>query len=575
MSPTASKPHRFIIILFSLCALCGIVLTASLVYLNTLDNAFVFDDHEYILNNVAIRQAHDPGVIWHSMPRPSRFIGLYTFALNYRLHGYDVFGYHLINLFIHIITGLFVFALARQLLLFASSGTPPLPAAASQKASTKTVTGSTAPCGLIALAAALIFVTHPLQTQAVTYVTQRFASLATMFYVGSFTLYLAGRTHRQKAIRLAALTGAVIMGVFGMFTKEITLTLPLMIVIGEYMFLPLHRQEGKRPPGRRIVLTAALAMTVIIPALYSFNVTGLLSMTAASDSHAGDILTPWTYFLTQLRVIVTYLRLWIVPLGQRVDYDFPASTSVFDADVICASILLAALMGATIILYRRERPAAFGLIWFFLTLSVESSFIVIRHVIFEHRLYLPSVGLSLLTAYGLYRLIQHKKVYAAATAVLICALGVLTVQRNEIWQDGVSLWSDNVLKTPAKAAPHIRLGEALIERGSVTEAFNVLNRGLTLDPQSGEAWNNRGLAYYLSGDYPRALADLNRAVELRPKYAVAYNNRGQVLQAQGRMEEAFKDFNQSITLYPTYTPPYVNRGIWLAQHNRYSQSTLR
>src|SRR6185503_14617809 len=189
--------------------IAGIFLVGSLIYANTLKAPFVYDDEPFIVYNTNIKDLGNLPAIWHAAAVPSRFISFLSFALNYHFHGLDVAGYHLVNIGIHLINALLVYWL---MLL--------------------TLRGHEAR-RMLAAAIALLFLTHPIQTQAVTYITQRFTSLATLFYLAAICFYASGRVYR-KPIYYA---GAVLSAVLAMFTKEIALTLPVAIIMYDFYFL--------------------------------------------------------------------------------------------------------------------------------------------------------------------------------------------------------------------------------------------------------------------------------------------------------------------------------------------------
>lgn len=250
---------------------------------------------------------------------------------------------------------------------------------------------------MISFFVAMLFLVHPVQTEAVTYITQRFACLATLFYVASVCFYMKGRLHfRGQLPKKRGLTPVYfllsgLMAVLGMFTKEIVLTLPVAIILFEFSFLR-GKQKNRLPGWAWLVICSFL---LLVPALYKFKWSILLMHIAESGSHTGDSINSGLYFLTQFEVVAKYIRLLFVPLGQNLLYDIPVSKSFFEQRTIMSFTLLFGVFVTAIFMFKRNRLIAAGIFWFFLTLLVESSIIPIRHVIFEHRMYLPSVGFSI------------------------------------------------------------------------------------------------------------------------------------------------------------------------------------
>src|SRR3989338_7992977 len=452
----------------------GLAVLGVLIYSNSFQVPLQFDDRGYIAVNPNIQNIFDLPSIWRALSHPSRFVAFYTFALNFHFHQYDVFGYHLVNLIIHIVTSGLVGWLIAIIL------------AAPKMREQKILYQEWIP-----FLTALLFLVHPLQTQAVTYITQRVASLATLFYVLSICLYGKARMAEVQEKRpLFYFLGAAISAVLGMFTKQIVFTLPIAILMFEFFFFSKFSVSFfLRKQWKAIVIV--LSFLLIIPWMFSFDALRILSMTTSSGSHDGDTIHWWNYFLTQFRVIVVYLRLFLIPIGQNLDYDFPLSKSFFELDTFLSFILLAALFFIACRLYKRNILVSFGILWFFLTLSVESSIIPIRHVIFEHRLYLPMVGLSLGLCAGLCAAIKNFKVFLAIWMLVIVIFSYLTFERNKVWRTEVSLWQDVIQKSPNKARPYNNLGIAYLESNQNDLALAAFNNTLARDPKFTESYNKR------------------------------------------------------------------------------------
>lgn len=532
-----SKPQTFSWLSAFLIASLGI-----LIYSNSLQNAFHFDDMFFIVDKPEIRDIHDLNAIWHAHSHPARFVAFYSFALNYHIHQYRVFGYHVVNLGIHIINALLVWWMVR--LLFAADRLKDDPWSEHKE--------------WIALFAALIFAAHPLQTQAVTYISQRFASLATLFYLVSVCLFMAGRLARSR-LGWVCFAGSAVSAVLGMFTKQIVFTLPIVLILIELIFIRPRKIHWP------ILLTVA-GFLLVVPGIFSFN-PSILNIHHNSESHLGDRLTPLTYFLTQLPVLLTYLRLLILPLGQNLDYDFPAYQHFFQPNVFASFVCLTGLFVTALVLLKREKLLAFGLLWFFVTISVESTFITIKNVIFEHRMYLPMAGTAVLIAALAFKLVQ-KRTAVMFLSVVVALFGFLTYQRNFVWKDGITLWTDVVRKSPHKARPHISLAIAYIQEDRYDEALVHLDQAIALDPGAYKAYNNRGLVYSKKGLFKEAVEEYGKAIQLAPDNPVAYSNRGDVYRELGLGEAAHADYDRAIRINPLYAQAYINRGVFFGKNNQ-------
>jgi tetratricopeptide (TPR) repeat protein len=283
------------------------------------------------------------------------------------------------------------------------------------------------------------------------------------------------------------------------------------------------------------------------------------------------------YFLTELRVIVTYLRLLFVPLKQNLDYDYPAASGL-NLAILGSIFILAVIIASAIRLWTRYRILSFAIFWFFLTLLPDSSIIPLDDVIFEHRLYLAAVGYGIFLTAALNYLLKERapKLLLGILSLLVIAYSLQAYQRNKVWKDELSLWNDAVFKSPRKSRPYSNRGLAYFKKGDFKRAFSDYLKAIQLDPNSAEAYNNRGLAYEEQGDFKQAVSDYTRAIEIRPKYvnSRAYYNRGHAYQSQGKFDEALSDYSEAIRLSPNFAQAYVNRGLIYRGQGNFEQAIL-
>jgi tetratricopeptide (TPR) repeat protein len=529
-----------------------VLLLGLLAYSNTLHVPFVFDDEPNIINNPAVRQsAHLPfsGLRW---------FGLLTFAWNYAWGGLDVFGYHLVNLFIHLTSTVVVYGLVTTTLR-----TPALATADDTRR---------APL-VSAWLCSLLFVCHPIQTQAVTYTVQRLASLATLFYLLALLGYararLPGTPARRTIFYLAAMAGAVL----AMKTKEIAFTLPAAILLYELFFF-----RGKWLRVLAVVPFATIALLVPIALMEHAAAVGPASIENAVHVGADAAIPRYAYLLTQTRVVVTYLRLLCLPVTQNLDYDFPISRSLTAPYVVLSLLFLVSLVGAGLLAYLRSRRStdaasarlrmmAFGIFWFFLALSVESSVIPLADVIFEHRLYLPSFG-AFLAAACAFAMIEVKLTPARArlakvgAAAVVLALGIAAYARNSVWRDEGVLWMDVLAKSPNKARAHNNAGNLFfLPRGRIEEAISHYQTALRLRPGYADAHSNLGIAYERQGRLDDAAREYEMAIRFASDQWAAHNNLAGIYLKRGRAEDAVREILAYLQLAPGSEAGFFNLGL--------------
>ncbi len=542
-----------------------VVVVGLLAYSNAFHAGFVFDDPPHVVDAPSIG---DPasyllgGAAYRA--EPNRALAGLTFALNRRLLGPGPAGFHAVNVLIHLLNALLVHALV--LLSFRA---PRLRDSALAPWSRS-----------VAFVAALLFVAHPIQTQAVTYVVQRLASLATTFYLLAVVLYarwrLAGISKGTGGLRRAAgLGSALLTAVLAMKTKEIAFTLPAAVALYEALFF-----EGGW--GKRVL---ALAPFVITLAIIPLGLVGLDRPLGEMLSDVAEVTRVQTtqsrrdYATTEVVVVASYLRLLALPVGQNVDHDVPPHRSLLEPRVAVSLGVLLALAAAGAWPWvasrgswaRREpdpaaRLVSFGIAWFFLGLLVESSVIPIADVMFEHRVYLPSVGILVAVATGLGLLARRyapSRPAAAAAAVgaaLALPLAVATWIRNEVWVDEVALWTDAAAKSPRKARPRNNLGVALGAAHREREALLQLQEAVRLDPGYARAHDNLGVVLSALGRDGEAEAEHLRAMALAPRDPEPDYNLGCMRLEEGRYGEAAAWLERALALQPGHVRATVNLG---------------
>jgi tetratricopeptide (TPR) repeat protein len=528
----------------------GVLLLGLLAYSNALRGPFVFDDRQHVRDNPLLRDLGNylaSGVGYRAMPH--RFLANLTFALNYRLGGLSVAGYHAVNVGVHLACAALLYALVVLALQ-----APRLSASALAPRSRA-----------VAFAAAALFVSHPLQTQAVTYVVQRATSLATLLYLGATVLYLRWRLLRAAGRPAPAAYGlALLCAVAAMATKEIAVTLPLALGLVELAFF-----DG---PRRRLAALVPFAVAaLLVPATWLVERGSATAVLAVAADHAArsERLAPLDYLRTEAAVVVTYLRLLVAPVGQNLDHDFPVYRSFLAPRVVGSLALVAALLGGAAWLHARAagggrargldpavRLVSVGVAWFFLALLPESSVIPIDDVINEHRVYLPSVGFFAAVAAGgallagRVRRADPARLTWLTALLLSVVLAVATLRRNAVWADDVALWSDAAEKSPNKVRPLNNLAYALATARRHEEGVAVLRRAVSLDPKNPIVRNQLAAALLGLGRTAEAEPHLREAIRLDPASPEPIFNLAVMLSRTGRAAEAAGWFRRFLEVAP-------------------------
>lgn len=380
---------------------------------------------------------------------------------------------HLTNIIIHLLATLALFFFLKGLLQ-TEVGRRSL-----------TFIGSPGGYGLIVCA---LWAFNPVQTNVVTYLVQRMASLAALFYLASLAFYIQARHRSLRWRGFLCWLGCLATALAAFGSKENSVTLPVAMLLVEFIFIsPGLGESCRRYMGRRKWYQLAfmvIAVIFVLPLFYHFvlNFTG-------GYGHRHFSLSERLF--TELRIVVFYISLLVLPLPGRLnlEHDFTLSHGWLAPP---ATLLSFVLLGALLLIAFRVRKCSplitFGIFWFFLNLAVESTVISLE-LIFEHRLYLPAVGFFI----ALAGVIDHfcgrvrrpapgelKKILALTVVSVAAAFSVLTAVRNNDWRDNYTLYLDSNEKSPAKPRTYVNLGSALGRLGRYDEAIEVLERGIAL-----------------------------------------------------------------------------------------------
>jgi hypothetical protein len=441
-----------------------LVLGGLLAYANSFAGVFLLDDHLIIEDGPQVRSV--AGAL--SAARP--LVNL-TLALNYALGRTTPWGYHVVNLAIHLLAGLTLYSLLRRTLRLL-----PLEHPVCQDA-----TG-------LAFAVALLWVVHPLQTQAVTYIVQRSESLMGLFYLLTLYCTLAG-AESEPPRRGAWYVGAVLCCALGMVSKEIMVTAPLLTLLYDRIFLGPSWREVLR---RRWPLYLGLATTWLLlagPLRWAFE-------TDNPDSSAGFGLkgiTPLQYLCTQAGVVLHYLRLIFWPQPLCLDYQWPIAQTTWA--IVGPGLVIVALLLLTAWALWRQPWLGFWGAWFFIILAPTSSFMPIADIAFEHRLYLPLAGVLVLAVLAIaagVRALAHKMSWdeaelqqrQIAVVGLLAVVSIsLTYMRNVDYRSEQAMWNNVLQQYPDNVRAHYNLGRAEWASGRVEEAHAEFREALRLRPE--------------------------------------------------------------------------------------------
>jgi tetratricopeptide (TPR) repeat protein len=487
------------------------LVAAFLVYAPALNGEFVFDD-EY-LPFLRLDAQNAPLRAWLGI-RPLLMV---SYWVNYQQSGTEPLPYHVLNVILHALNAVLVWLVVRRI---AGGGT-------------------------LAVFAGTLFLLHPVNTESVAYVTGRSETLSVFFFLSAWAVFLcrgAGRISWPRTAAVLLLFGAACA------SKEHTTIFPALLLLTDYFITTPFRLEGIRRNLR-------LYVPILIGGAAGLAAVWRVLSTAETAGFRLTEFTWYQYLFTQFHVIWRYVLLYVLPVGQNADYDLPVSRTILEPAVIAG---LAGLLAVSIAAwrYRRQYPlAAFGWFTFLLLLAPTSSVVPIRDVIAERRLYLPFIGLLLITV----DFLRRWRVNTAVLAAVIAVAGFLTWQRSHVWSDPVALWTDSTEKNPRNGRAFFHLAYAHWRGGQCARASENYAKVPALQKPDERLYIDWALALDCENKPDEAIAKLRQAIAIRPS-ALAWATIGMVLGKRGRSDEALAALEEAHRLDPNFDMVYVYRG---------------
>ncbi len=541
-----------------------VAVAGFLAYANSFSGQFVFDDDKWIVGNHSIQEFSTE---WLRDRRPVVSLSL---AVNYAIGQENPVGYHIVNLIVHLLAALTLFGIVRRTLL-----SKPL----------REKFGHAAPW--FALAVALLWVVHPLHTQAVMYIIQRAEAMMGLFYL--LTLYSVLRGADSSRARLWY-SAAIVACALGMGCKAVMITAPLAVLLYDRTFLAGSFSVAiKRRWGLYTCLTGTFVVLV-----WAGVVQGVLRSSPQGPATVGfgyKGVTPIQYLMTQAEVIPHYLRLAFWPDPLSLDYAWTFVTQ--PAEAVLPGLFVLVLLAAAAFGLARKHPLGFVAAAFFLILSPTSSFIPIKDATYEHRMYLSLAALTVLVVFlshSLLRLFVDKAALRVVACVLVLAtmiaLGTRTYHRNKDYHADTTIWRKALEVNPQNPRAHYNLGKELVDQASllrhngdnmtadakVVEAIEHYKEAIVWNPRHPFAYNNLGMELAKKGESEEAIPYFEEAVSVNPRVDKAWSNYGVTLMHLGRLDEAIEKYRTAIGIDPKNASSHYNLGLALYRQRNYAKA---
>ncbi len=531
----------------------GLVLACLLVWYQTVNVPFHFDDIPAVVDNLSIRKLEN--CYGHFKGFFSRGLLQIGFTLNYAIAKKLPDGrplpesFHVVNLLLHLINTSLAFVLAR-LVIRRAYGT----------------TGGT----LAASAVALVFAVLPIHTMTVNLIASRAVMQSATFSLLFLILAILSLDPERPLLQRIGLTAGTLAALLcSVASKAVGIGAVGLFGLIAYV---MGKRAGKISFTRRKLLYLGVSL-----ALCGAVLVGLVRSRMVWTGRYHGV---WANLLTQAGVTLQYLKLMVWPLGLSVEHDVSVAHTLWDPRVVLS---VAVVLGLLVIggwLLLRGSLLGLCILWYFVALAPSSSLIPRTETMLEYRAYLAALGFAGALVWLLHKLqgwlgagrqglVRWRTTWVwLLGGVWVIGMAVVTFQRNEIYTDPVRLWANAVKNAPRKARPYLSLGSALVGKGRLEEAMDQYYKALQIEPNYAEVQYNLGLTLNRKGRLEEAISHYLEAIRINPRFAVAHNNLGVALEKEGRLDEAMGHYGEALRIQPNFASAHLNMGVALEKQGR-------
>jgi protein O-mannosyl-transferase len=545
---------------------CLLTSLTVLFYYPSLHYNFQFDDIANITKHFDIRHNTLKMLFFSG----TRWISYWINAIHYSIGAFDPFSYRVGNVAIHTLNGILLF-----FILFIASKQLSKDSFFQRHAY------------YLAFLTSLLFLLHPVQTQTVSYVIQgQLEGLSTLSILSMIACLIATVSTQHLIMKIPI--GAILFctAIVACGTKEITIIAPLLMILFDWFFLA---QGSLRALKKRLPLHAALAILILCIYLWFLKpqfFTEILGLQKVVRNNIGNVITqapdqvitPWLFFISQFKVILHYISIFIWPFNISVEYDWVLSNSFLAPDSFLPflGLLVIAFIIVRLLQHNSISPIAFAILWFFMCILPRSSIIPSPELLVDYKTYMASCGLFFLLASALIfalnsllhkiRLLATLKPHQQAShfaLVAVCAfsLGLCTMRRNTVWRSGIEFWHNMIKNAPCKARAYNNYGVELSQQlHQFEEAVPYFKKAISMDKNYPDPWNNLAVAYANLSKLDLAIDALKEGIKINPYYPEGYNNIASFYLQKKDLEKAEKALQMALKLRPYYGKAHFNLG---------------
>jgi protein O-mannosyl-transferase len=533
----------------------ALALIGILVYGNHLQNTFQFDSVAYIKNNLSLKNPESILTLqfWIS-DFFSRGLLSISIAFNAYLDELRPFGYHILNLALHIVNTILIFYIFNKALLHF-----------------KNLIGENN--AAISFFGATIFLVHPIQTESVIYIISRSEVLASTFYLFGFFLfqiYLDIHNNRSLLKKLILILTMLVLTFVGFSVKQTLATFPLIVFLYYISVSPLDSAINKFLLNWKWpILTAVLIFLSLLLYKLLSDETFLIG-----PSNPHEMVGRAKYMLSQPAVVIFYyFQKILFPINLIVDPDIKVVTHFFSFNFL-ASMIVIAFIAYYLWKQKAWRFYIFFLSWFFIILSPSSSIVTLHDLAAEHRVYLALPGVIFILSYGLFKILKNQKFSILILCLLTLFLGMLNIERNKVWKNELSLWQDTYKKSPGKIRPLINLARAHSLEENNEEAARLYEEALSKGPDIFVIQYNLGELYLKEGRVEEAILRFQSALKLKPEIPETYAKLGEIYLARKNWKLADIYFKKCIEIDSRFSEVFKNLGVLHFYHLKNLKESL-
>ncbi|MFQ5454852.1 MAG: tetratricopeptide repeat protein [Nitrospirota bacterium] len=569
-----------------------IISVSIIIYRNSLNNTFHYDDFHSITDNRYIKDMSNIPLFFisthyfssaESRGRHYRPVLLSSYTINYYLGGLNPYGYRVVNISLHILISFMLYLVVA--IIFHNN--------------------------MAALCASLIFAANPFNSEVINYISARSSLLSTLFYILSFLLFLLIRnsklkTQNSKLKKISLYLSFYLSFVMAMLSKEIAITLPIILVIYDIFFY--QRKKGSLDIKMGIIHLPFFIGGIVYILIFKVH-TFLFNILTGHGARSF-----YSNMLVQSKVLIRYIQLFLFPINLSIDHYIRIPTSILDMPVLFSIIMLSLIFLSGFISYKKMPAISFFILWFFITF-LPTTVIPLNILLFENRGYLPCLAFAAISGISIAKLSSlstpcnenfTKKAVFFLFIILILSFSIGGITRNKIWKDEFTLWKDVLKKTsdsfkahaslglayhekgdyesaireykeainisPGYFIPYISVGTIYHEQGDLDMAIKYYQDALKIDSHYSIAHYNLGIAYHNRGEVSLAIKEYKETIKTDPYNFYAHYNLGDIYSSQGKTDMAIKELNETVRVNPDFANAYYNLASEFDKTKRYKEA---